>query len=82
MYSASLYQDWLSRLTSSSATTSTTAQLEPAQYLNFPAIIGNSIHNNNTQHNHHHPDSKPLATNSNSTTVVTTAEQVHNPKIS
>ena len=63
MYSASLYQDWLARLTSST----TTAQLEPAQYLNFSAI-GNL---NNTQH---HPDSKP-ATNS-TTEVVTTAEQV------
>ena len=30
MYSASLYQDWLTRLTS-------TVQLEPAQFLNFSA---------------------------------------------
>ena len=33
MYSASLYQDWLTRLASNSA-----AQLEPAQFLNFPAM--------------------------------------------
>ena len=37
MYSASLYQDWLTRLASNSA-----AQLEPAQFLNFPAMSQHS----------------------------------------
>ena len=32
MYSASLYQDWLTRLTTTAA-----HRLEPAQFLNFPA---------------------------------------------
>ena len=37
MYSASLYQDWLTRLASNSA-----AQLEPAQFLNFSAMSQHS----------------------------------------